>query len=61
MEFTKETMIIEGHCRCSEEIHRRNKYPKVKGIEKMSQEEFDREMTKIKGKLSYMMKLLQAE
>ena len=27
----------------------------------MSQEEFDREMTEIKGKLSYMVKLLQEE
>jgi hypothetical protein len=27
----------------------------------MSQEEFDKEMTEIKGKLSYMVKLLQEE
>jgi len=54
-------MITEGHCRGLKEIHSSRKCAKVKGIENMSQEEFDREMNEIKGKLIYMMKLLQEE
>jgi hypothetical protein len=55
------TIITKVHCRGSEESHNKKKCAKVKGIEKMIQQEFDREMTEIKGKLNYMMKLLQEE
>jgi len=40
-------MIIEGHCRGSEESYNIKKYAKVKGIENMSQEEFDREINSV--------------
>ena len=54
-------MITEGHYIGLEESHNKRKCAKVKSIEKMSQEEFDREMNAIKGKISYMVKLLQEE
>ena len=40
-------MITEGHCRGLKESHSRRKCAKVKGIEKMNDEVYDREKAEI--------------
>ena len=52
-------MITKGHCRGLEKSHNKRKCVKVKGIEVMNQDDFDREMIEIIRELSYMEKMLQ--
>jgi hypothetical protein len=52
-------MTIDGHDRGSEKIHNKRREDAKEVGRKMNQEEFDREFTEVKERLSIILKLLQ--
>jgi len=58
LEFIEEEkVIVEGHCKGSEESHNRRKYDKANGMRK-NQEEIYREKVEIKFCLELLMEML---